>query len=81
MNQLPENSLHIYDVTLVTSYLIGLSLDVMKVVFKHNYVFFSKKLFLISILFISNSKDSYRSNRVIGVGNISAKQKLVYVIM
>ena len=24
MNQLPENSLRIYDVTLVTSYLIGL---------------------------------------------------------
>ena len=27
MNQLPENSLRIYDVTLVTSYLIGLSPD------------------------------------------------------
>ena len=27
MNQLPENSLRIYDVTLVTSYLIGLSSD------------------------------------------------------
>ena len=26
MNQLPENSLRIYDVTLVTSYLIGLAL-------------------------------------------------------
>ena len=25
MNQLPENSLRIYDVTLVTSYLIGLT--------------------------------------------------------
>ena len=28
MNQLPENSLCIYDVTLVTSYLIGLGLYV-----------------------------------------------------
>ena len=27
MNQLPENSLRIYDVTLVTSYLIGLGLE------------------------------------------------------
>ena len=27
MNQLPENSLRIYDVTLVTSYLIGLKFD------------------------------------------------------
>ena len=29
MNQLPENSLRIYDVTLVTSYLIGLCLCTM----------------------------------------------------
>ena len=27
MNQLPENSLRIYDVTLVTSYLIGLGMS------------------------------------------------------
>ena len=29
MNQLPENSLRIYDVTLVTSYLIGLDQNVL----------------------------------------------------
>ena len=30
MNQLPENSLRIYDVTLVSSYLIGLSEKIKK---------------------------------------------------
>ena len=30
MNQLPENSLRIYDVTLVTSYLIGLHMIKLK---------------------------------------------------
>ena len=32
MNQLPENSLRIYDVTLVTSYLIGLGINLTKFV-------------------------------------------------
>ena len=34
MNQLPENSLRIYDVTLVTSYLIGLGKAMLPVFYK-----------------------------------------------
>ena len=49
MNQLPKNSLRIYDVTLVTSYLIGLGicmiksfLEANKMPFRHTALFTNK---------------------------------------
>ena len=52
MNQLPENSLHIYDVTLVTSYLIGLTLKMQSLILKN-----AKTVSYLSLLFENKFQD------------------------